>query len=233
MSHPKGKKLIPRIFRHIDEQQRTTMLTIIVLHLDALDVTRLAYPSQDDPRPPPAIREAIELFSQAVLPPLFSYVNEAPLAIVSGLLGLVVDRVNVPLVLRTKVGVSILTMLVSRAELIRQATANAPNAPTQADWESWTALYGRLFDTAEPVLPYLFSSESAASADDVHVWQFLAAMGVAASPDQQQRLVLGVKERVMETVGVAKTLPADMAARRLGEVNLFMRAIGLDVELLG
>lgn len=37
----------------------------------------------------------------------------------------------------------------------------------------------------------------------------------------------------METVNYSKTLPADMASHRLGNVNLFMRAIGLDVELLG
>jgi len=61
----------------------------------------------------------------------------------------------------------------------------------------------------------------------------LATMGVSASPEQQQRLVLGVKDRVMATVEISKQLPQDMAARKLGEVNLFMRAIGLDVELLG
>jgi DNA topoisomerase 2-associated protein PAT1 len=37
----------------------------------------------------------------------------------------------------------------------------------------------------------------------------------------------------METVSYSKTLPADMGSQRLSNVNLFMRAIGLDVELLG
>lgn len=37
----------------------------------------------------------------------------------------------------------------------------------------------------------------------------------------------------METVTLSKTLPPEMASQRLGNVNLFMRAIGLDVELLG
>ena len=57
-------------------------------------------------------------------------------------------------------------------------------------------------------------------------------MGVGASPDQQQRLVLGVKDRVMMTVTVCRTLPQEMRERREGEVNLFLRAIGLDVGLL-
>ncbi|KAJ9623244.1 DNA topoisomerase 2-associated protein pat1 [Taxawa tesnikishii (nom. ined.)] len=141
-------------------------------------------------------------------------------------------KVNVQAIVRTKIGVSILTMLISRAELIKQASAGGANV-SQDDWAQWNQLYNRLFDMAEPVLPYIFSPESVISSEDVHVWQFLAAMGVGASPEQQQRLVLGVKDRVMETVGVSKTLPPDMANRKLGEVNLFMRAIGLDVELLG
>ncbi|EMC91517.1 hypothetical protein BAUCODRAFT_38626 [Baudoinia panamericana UAMH 10762] len=250
LSHSKGKKAIPRVFRHLDDQQRLTMLTLIVIHLDQLDVIRDAYPSLDNSTPlPPRVREEIEIFTQAVMPPLFSYVNEAPLNIIIGLLGLVMDRVHVQGIVRTKVGVSVLTMLVSRAELVKQAQQPAqPSPQQQEDWSQWAHLYNRLFDTVEPVLPYIFPPPSASTttssastldsqaSDDVHVWQFLAAMGVGASPDQQQRLVLGVKEKVMETVGAAKALPeteAEVKDRRLGEVNLFMRAIGLDVELLG
>ena len=64
------------------------------------------------------------------------------------------------------------------------------------------------------------------------MWQFLATLSVHANPQEQQRLVLAVKDRVMDTVSVAKTLPPDMAKKRLDNVNLFMVAIGLDVELL-
>jgi len=228
LSHSKGKKVIPRVFRHLDENQRLTMLTLIAIHLDVLDVIRDAYPPADNTSLPPRVKEEVELFSAAMMPPLFLYVNEAPLNVIIGLLGLVLDRVHVQAIVRTKIGVSILTMLISRAELVRQQPA------ANEDWQQWAELYGRLFDTVEPVLPYLFPTDTNVSAsEDVHVWQFLAAMGVGASPDQQQRLVLGVKDRVMETVAVSKTLPEAMSAKRLGDVNLFMRAIGLDVELLG
>lgn len=57
-------------------------------------------------------------------------------------------------------------------------------------------------------------------------------MGVSANHDQQTRLVLAVKERVLDTVTLAKTLPPTMGSERLSSVNLFMRSIGLDVELL-
>ncbi|GAB7346798.1 hypothetical protein MBLNU459_g1896t1 [Dothideomycetes sp. NU459] len=231
LSHSKGKKAIPRIFRHIDDQQRLTILTILAIHLDILDVIRLAYPHPEEPVLPRAVRDEIELFSQAVIPTLLAFINDAPLNIISGLLGLILDRVNVQAIIRTKIGVSMLTILISRAVLIKQSNNNAH--VSEDDWAQWGQLYNRLFDLAEPVLPYIFTTENVNNSDDFQVWQFLATMGVSASPEQQQRLVLGVKDRVMQTVEVSKQLPQDMAARKLGEVNLFMRAIGLDVELLG
>lgn len=40
------------------------------------------------------------------------------------------------------------------------------------------------------------------------------------------------RDRVMETLQQSKTLPPEMASQRRGNVNLFMQAIGLDVDLL-
>ncbi|KAF2020032.1 hypothetical protein BU24DRAFT_489875 [Aaosphaeria arxii CBS 175.79] len=227
LSHAKGKKAIPRIFRHIDEQERITVVTMIVVHLDNLSVVANAIASPDEPLSS-AVREEVELFTHSVMPPLFAHISDSPLNIVIGLLGLILDRTNLHIVSRSKIGMSLLTILISRAELLKQS---APEVNPQ-EWEQWTNLYNRLFDAVEPVLPLLFPG-SVNDTDDMYVWQFLAAMGVGASPDQQQRLVLGVKDRVMETVTVSKALPAEMAGARLSNVNLFMRAIGLDVELLG
>lgn len=93
------------------------------------------------------------------------------------------------------------------------------------------SMYNALFDALEPTLPNIFPG-TVNTGEDVYVWQFLAAIGIGASPEQQQRLVMAVKDRVMETVGLAKTLPPAMSSQRLANVNLFMRSIGLDVELL-
>lgn len=227
LSHSKGKKLIPRVFRQIDDQQRLTILTMVVVHLEMLDVIGIAYMTSNEYPLPTGIRTEVELFSQAVMPSLFGYVNEARLDIIIGLVGLVTDRVNLGVVVRTKVGLGLLTMFISRAELIKQA-----GHIEESDWEPWVDVYNRLFDLIEPHLPTIFTSPLTAG-EDMYVWQFLAAVGIGAGPEQQQRLVLGVKERVMDTVMLAKSMPEDLAGPRLANVNLFMRAIGLDVELLG
>lgn len=187
LSYPKGKKAIPRIFRHLDPEKRLTILTMIVVHLNVLDVIRLVQPGATETRPSITAREEVELFSQTVMPSLFAYVNEAPLQIVIGLLGLIIDRANMHAVARTKVGLSILTMLISRAELVKQA-----DNPSDQEWEQWLNLYNRFFDAIEPILHEIFPV-SVNSGQDMYVWQFLAASGIGASPEQQQRLVLAVK----------------------------------------
>ncbi|RDW80815.1 hypothetical protein BP5796_05513 [Coleophoma crateriformis] len=225
LSYSKGKKAIPRVFRHIDHQQRTTILTMIVVHLDQLDVVRNAQLLSGETHLNAGIRENVELFSLAVMPSLFAYLSEAGLDIVTGVLGLILG-INVDVVARTRIGVSMLTMILSRAELIKQA-----GGVNQQEWEQWVSTYNGLFDALEGTLPTIFPG-TVNTGEDVYVWQFLAAIGIGASPEQQQRLVMAVKDRVMETVGLAKTLPPAMSSQRLANVNLFMRSIGLDVELL-
>lgn len=244
LSFGKGKKAIRRIFRHIDQEQRLTILTMIVVHLDQLDVIAQAQIAPGDTQPPPVVREDIELFSQVVMPSLLGFVTETGMNVIIGLMGIVLEQTNVIRVSRTKIGLGILTMFLSRAELVKQS-----GQVDKGDWKSWTESYDRLFNILEPTLGDIFPGP-VNTGDDVYIWQFLAAMGVGASPDQQQRLVIAVKcvatlflpfslltsivrDRVMETVTQSKTLPPDMASQRLGNVNLFMRAIGLDVELLG
>lgn len=187
LSYPKGKKAIPRIFRHIDQEQRVTILTMIVVHLDSLDVVRLAQSVAGEAQPSVAVREAIDLFSLAVMPSLLGYVNEAPFNIIIGLLGLVIAQTHVQSVARTKVGLGVLTMLLSRAEIVKEAGQAA-----ERDWQQWVEKFNVLFDTLEPGLADIFPG-SINSGDDMYVWQFLAAVGIGASPEQQQRLVIAVK----------------------------------------
>lgn len=187
LSYPKGKKAIPRLFRQIDQEQKVTILTMIVVHLDSIDVVRKALLQPGETQPPVAVREEIDLFSQAVMPSLLGYVNEAPFNIIIGLLGLVLAQTQVQLVARTKIGLGILTMLLSRAEIVKEA-----GQADERDWQQWSEKFNLLFDTLEPTFADIFPG-TINTGDDMYVWQFLAAVGIGASPEQQQRLVIAVK----------------------------------------
>ena len=190
LARPKGKKILPRAFRFLTPTQRLTAVTSIFLHLDALDVVRhgVIPPGSTQPAGGAPAREAIELFSAAVLPCLFAFVSEAPLFNVIGLLGLLLDRTHVARAARSRVGLAVLTMLTSRATLLREAGG----ATDEGEWAQWAHAFDRLFDALEPALPGIFPMPIN-SGEDMYIWQFLAAMGSGASPDQQSRLVIAVK----------------------------------------
>lgn len=230
LSHAKGKKAIPRAWRHFPPRERTIIITIIIVHLDSLDVVHNALASPI----PASVKEDVEVFSQTVIPVIFGRINEEELHVVLGLLGLILDRTDIRSSIRTKTGLLILTTLVSRAEIIKQedASSSSQSQERQQLWQQYASTYTALFNAIEPILPHIFPDANPLASDDVYVWQFLAAMGAAANAEQQQRLVIGVKDRVMSAVTAARTLPTSEMERRKGEVNLFMRALGLDVDLL-
>ncbi len=106
-------------------------------------------------------------------------------------------------------------------------------------------MYTLLFDLLRPQLPVLFPSVrlsllsgvnfyNVPNADviDQPVWQFLATLAVHADEEQQQALVAGLREIVLENVATAtKGWGTDSEERRrlrLGNVNLFLHALGLD-----
>ena len=109
-----------------------TILTLVVVHVGVLDVVRLAQLQPSERQLPTAVREEVELFSQAVMPSLFGYVNEAPLHIVIGLLGILLDSADVQVVARAKIGLAMLTMFLSRAEIVKQA-----GEVSDEDWSHW------------------------------------------------------------------------------------------------
>ncbi|PSS05313.1 topoisomerase II-associated protein PAT1 [Coniella lustricola] len=227
----KGKKALARVFRHVNHEQRTTILTLIIVNLDKFDVVRRGSVTDGHVNLDAKLREDIELFSVAVCNTLFVFLGELGLDIITGILGVFCSEVNVDLVARTRVGVSFLTMILSRAEIMIQA-AGGRDAISGQDGGAWERHYSNFFNQLEPTLPHIFPG-TPASGEDGYVWQLLAALGIGANAEQQQRLVVAVKDRVLGTVEVAKTLPQDLAVQRLANVNLFMQAIGLDVSLLG
>jgi DNA topoisomerase 2-associated protein PAT1 len=181
------KRAIPRIFRHLDPEQRVTVLTMIVVHLDVLDVVKHGIYHPGETQLLSAHREEIEVFANHVLPPLISYMYEASISIVIGLLAIVLDRVDVRAVSMTKIGLQFLTMFFSRAEILKQSGQMDDN-----DLLDWQVIYNRLFDTLNSHWNDCFPPNGK-FVDDQYVWQFLASMAVGANMKQQQTLVASVK----------------------------------------
>ncbi|KAI8989976.1 topoisomerase II-associated protein PAT1-domain-containing protein [Pilobolus umbonatus] len=256
LSVSKGKKLVPRLVRQFDTDKKIRILYGICSKFSKLTVCRrnVIYPGtmvanvQEAKQQQFVQYEEVELFMNIVVPPLLTIIAESQLSVVSKLLETMLRSNEITEIAQSKPGLAFLTMLLSRAEILKQGggTLQGLAPPEPAELEEWHNLYCVLFDrfksrynTFFPTLYYLVPMnpttpmiQISLSVDDMYVWQFLAAMAVGASMEQQHILVTEVRDRVMENIVLAKNkrLPFDQANHRISNVNLFLHALGLDAS---
>jgi DNA topoisomerase 2-associated protein PAT1 len=219
LSHDKAKKVIPRIFRHLDQKQRLTVLTRIVAHIDSLDVVKDGvYDESEVLRA--KTRESIELFSQTVLPPLVHLVSESSYDVVIGLLEIMLNSSNMVHVASSKIGLAFLTVLISRAELINQEDKVDPR-----DLENWHTTFNSIFARVQGHLEGMFPPRNV---DNSYVWHFMASLALAAKLEHQRIIVDEVRNRIFGTMAEAKTLPVELAVQKIANLNLFLNVMGLN-----
>lgn len=245
----KGKKILPRVTRHLSQTKILQLLTILVACFSQLDVVMLA-PYLDSFENSPERSEAerqTQVFLGSVLQSILPVVAKASLRLVTGLLSLLISRSDIVAVTQTRPGLALLTLFLSRVEVIKQSMANVMEVaeiPSAEDAHQWQKMLDHLYELLTPHFPYLFPSTRLApmlppvdhanrptDIIDQPVWQFLAALALHASPEQQQLLVTALREKVLENVtSVNKGWVADEEKRRtkLANVNLFLHALGLD-----
>lgn len=226
LQYAKGKKLIPRVYRSLNPERRLTLISMVVAHLDLLDVVSLARYDESGSMSRQN-REDIELFTQTVLPPLLVFTSEASLKIVSGLLNMLITRNSVELLATSKVGLSFMTMFISRAEIAK----DSEQIDQAEELSPWHDTYNHFFSVMEGKFSMIFPPPSH-HVEEIYPWQFLAACAVSASPEQQHALVNEARDRVLDNVQTAKGLPRELADIKRGNVNLFLHAIGLDASQL-
>jgi DNA topoisomerase 2-associated protein PAT1 len=101
----KGKKLLPRLSRHLNNQQMLTMLTLLVACFNQLDVVTNG-PLLDtlgESRAQQDAERQTQAFLGSVLQSILPVVAKSSLRLVSGLLGLLLDRTDIVAVTKTRV----------------------------------------------------------------------------------------------------------------------------------
>ncbi|CAO3649659.1 unnamed protein product [Cunninghamella echinulata] len=252
----KGKKLIPRITRTLSADQNLTMLSVIISNFSQLQISQhVIYPgtqvvnieeAQHHYRFVPF--EDVELFMNASAPSLLSFITEAPMQVVVGLTRLFLEKNDIGFIVQSKPGLAFLTMLLSRAEILKNGggALNRSAPPSAEDLSLWQDVYTRFFNALQgrfnsifpalyylaPINPTVDLVQISLSIDDMYIWQFLAAVAVGATMEQQHILVTEVRDRVMENIILAKSnrLPLEHATHRIDNINLFLHSLGLDAS---
>ncbi|KAJ2841425.1 DNA topoisomerase 2-associated protein pat1 [Coemansia brasiliensis] len=232
LAFSKGKRLIPRLVHHLSVDQTLALTTTIIANFESLDVCRFgsfSISSDVSARQ----RDETSLFLHAVMPPTLAFMAETPLQIINGLFALFMERNNVAWVARTRPAQVFMTVVLGRSAMLRQQQQQQQ----QQDLFQAAELYNHLFSVLRGSVPSLFPplptlGQTPRPTEDVHAWQFLAALAQSASVEQQHILVADARSVVLERVQLAKSgqVPSDVAAAIIGNVNLFLNALGLDAS---
>ncbi|EPY52871.1 topoisomerase II-associated deadenylation- dependent mRNA-decapping factor [Schizosaccharomyces cryophilus OY26] len=227
ISHPKGMRLLPRLLPHLSKDQQFAILTVIVCNVDSLNIV-LKGTFDVNGELPAGIATEMNAFTQFVIPSLLTIVNELGMSNVNTLFSQLLGRSNALYLIQTKIGLSFLTMLISRAEILKQT-----GSCTEEDKENWEMIFNGLFDRLKDHFATVFPPPNArAYADESYPWEFLAACATAASSDQHFVLVSETRDRVLDNIITSKRAPEEIAVVRIANVNLFLNAMGLDARQL-
>ncbi|VEU23742.1 DEKNAAC104858 [Brettanomyces naardenensis] len=242
LSFDKMMKVFTRVFPLLSAEHKIATIERIFSDLQKVDVVLKGsyknYPQQNY-EIPKDVRSRIELFQITVLKTLVLYLSDAPFALVLHLLDSIVKKNNVLFLCTTKIGLSLITVLISRLELIKQEFSKNLSAQ---DLSQWQQTYDSLFQCLEgrlvTVIPPYFSKDEQKSVkngdsegDDSYIWQFLASLSLAGLLDHQRIIVDEVRDEIFGAMAAAKKLKTEgnveRAEKYLNNLNLFLNVMGL------
>ncbi|KAG7755235.1 hypothetical protein KL947_004423 [Ogataea haglerorum] len=244
LSIDKAMKLFNRLFHFLDTEQRTQLMEAIFANLHNIDVVmKGSYANyvNENYEIPKTEKSKIELFQMTVMKTLVLFVSESDFQQVLRFVALIVEggSNNVLFLSTTKIGLSLITILVSRLELIKQeySTGLSPQ-----DLAKWQTIYDHLFQALEGRLatifpPYLSNDDSRkvrnseSKSDDSYIWQFLASLSLAGLLSHQRIIVDEIRNEIFGSMAVSKALKdsGDLqgAEKHLSNLNLFLNVMGL------
>eukprot|EP00158_Paraphelidium_tribonemae_P007786 Partr_v1_DN28359_c1_g1_i3_m78368 putative protein associated with topoisomerase II homolog 1 (yeast) len=229
----KGKKTLPRIIQFLPKAQILLLLKSTLHSLKSIIITSAE---------PVSVLAELDEYSNLIVFPFVPVISESPLEFVAECIGELLAAGEIIPIARTKPGLLFLTLFVSRGEILRQQKSNSSQEAQDPTLHRWTtsifptlfaAFQGRFVALFPPshIMPSILSSsanglpQQPIAVDDQYVWQYLAAMAIGASLDQQRILVSELRDKIFEVV---QTGGADGTRR----VNLFLNALGLDASQL-
>lgn len=242
LSFDKMMKVFNRVFHLLTPLHRAELVELIFRELHKVEVVhRGSYElyANKNYELPKEVKAQIEMFQTTVLKALVLYLSESPFSIVLHFLDVLLQSNTVPFVVTTRIGLSLITVLISRLELIKQEMTNAIGAQ---DLSHWQQTYDKLFQFLEGritiVFPPYFSNDeqklvrnSDSDGNDSYIWEFLASLSLAGQLSHQRIVVDEVRDEIFGAMATSKKLrlagDSAKAEKRLSELNLFLNVIGL------
>lgn len=124
----KGKKILPRLTRHLSSQRMLTLLTLLVACFSQLDVIKQApiLDTVEETGERSDVDRQTQAFLGSVMQSILPVVSVANLRLVTGLLGLLLDRSDIVAVAQTKVHFSTIAGVILAYRLLARSRTPHP-----------------------------------------------------------------------------------------------------------
>ncbi|CCK72062.1 deadenylation-dependent mRNA-decapping factor PAT1 KNAG_0I02770 [Huiozyma naganishii CBS 8797] len=254
LTFDKGVKIMPRIFNFLDKQQKLKSLQMFFSELSHLNIIIISS-YKTNPTPSDAQLKKIDLFQTVFLKIIVSFLSSSSNFIeIMGLLLHLIKNNNVSFISTSKIGLNLITVLISRAALIRQDT-NRSNVLSSPEISTWNEIYDKLFTAMESKIVAVFppaeytdrvvhaagSTAPTKYYDQAYIWQFLASLALSGKLNHQRIIIDEVRDEIFGTINAAEEMreqakntqgaPADDLLYRRDklyqDLNLFLNVMGL------
>ncbi|KTB11816.1 DNA topoisomerase 2-associated protein PAT1 [Nakaseomyces glabratus] len=228
LSFDKGVKIIPRIFNFLSKQQKLKLLQKFFSELSHLNIIILSS-YKTNPDPTESQLKKMDLFQTVFLKIIVSFLSSSSSFIeIMGLLLYLIKNNNVSFISTSKIGLNLITVLISRAALIRQ-DSNRSNVLSSPEISTWNEIYDKLFTALESKLSAVFPPKEycdkvvkiqTANAglslaanpvsnkfyDQAYIWQFLASLALSGKLNHQRIIIDEVRDEIFGTINTAEQL---------------------------
>lgn len=233
LNYNKALKILPRLLKFLSREQVLTIAALIMSNLENLSVIKDgSYTTYANHKVPEKVLQLVEAYSQTFTKVLMNAVLEFKFNEILGLLVILIEHNNVSFVSTTKIGLTILTTLLSRAELIiGEATISA------TDLLEWQSCYDELFTSIESRIAAIFPPHPEdvddGSSRENYVWQFLATLSLGGKLSHQRIIVDEVRDEIFGVMARAKAIGnSDInnlpkKQNLLNNLNMFLVVMGL------
>ncbi|EGV62030.1 hypothetical protein CANTEDRAFT_108761 [Yamadazyma tenuis ATCC 10573] len=230
LNHEKALKIVSRLFKFLSREQILTIATLIMSNLENLNVVKAgSYTKYEDNKIPPKTARLIETHSLTFTKAFMTAVQDFKFNEIIGLLVILIEHNNVSYISTTKVGLSIFTTLLSRAELIR-----GEGSISATDLSEWSSCYDELFTSLESRIASIFPpQQETEDINESYVWQFLATLALGGKLNHQRIIVDEVRDQIFSVMNRAKALDSSdvnnfyKKQNILNNLNMFLVVMGL------
>lgn len=222
LSFDKGVKIMPRIFNFLDKEQKLKLLQTFFSELSHLNIIIISS-YKTNPTPTDAQLKKIDLFQTVFLKIIVSFLSNSSnfIEIMSLLLHLIKNN-NVSFISTSKIGLNLITVLISRAALIRQ-DSNRSSVLSTPEISTWNEIYDKLFTALESKIANVFPpkeyidtiievsqpknvSPATCYYDQAYIWQFLASLALSGKLNHQRIIIDEVRDEIFGTITQAESL---------------------------